>query len=310
MNVAHHSSNDLQVQIKPYLNEALSANTRKAYRNDMKHFMAWGGCIPSNPEHIAHYLASHAQSLSIATLQRRIVSIGKAHRIKGYPDPTKTDEIKMLMRGIRRKHGKPQRRVEPIMKDDLILMLSHISTSTPKGMRDRALLMLGFCGAFRRSEIVALHVHSIDINRHGLVVHLNRSKTDQTGEGREIAIPYGKGKHCPVKYVHNWMIALKTIGRNDDAALFPSITKGGTISHKALSCRSVANIIKAYTEKSGLDSTNYSGHSLRAGLATSAAQQGFSSWSIRKQTGHASDAMLERYIRHGSLFTDNAAALF
>lgn len=291
--------------IRHYVENALSENTRRAYKNDLAHFHVWGGCIPCTPETVTHYLTDHAANLSIATLQRRLVSLSKAHTMQGHPDPVKTDLVRLTMRGIRRVHGKPQAQVSPIMRDDLVAMLNNVP-DTVKGHRDRALLLLGFCGAFRRSELVALKCTDLEFTTQGLIVTLSRSKTDQTGQGRKIGIPRGRGKICPVQSLQDWLMHLSA----NDGSLFRSMTKGGLISTDALSDRAVADIVKHYAAKAGLNPDKYSGHSLRSGLCSSAAQHGMSSWVIRKQSGHKSDAMLFRYIRLGDLFTDNAAALF
>lgn len=288
-----------------YVENALSENTRKAYRADMEHYRAWGGTILASPETIAAYLSDYAAILTVATLQRRLVSIAKAHTMRNHPDPVKTDLVKLTMRGIRRVHGRPQEQVSPLLKDDLLLMLHHVP-DTVKGKRDRALLMLGFCGALRRSELVAVGIEDIEFTGQGIILTLPRSKTDQLGQGRKIGIPRGRGRICPVQAVNDWIMHSGAA----KGAVFRAITKGGILSDAALSDRAVADIIKHYAEKAGLDATRYSGHSLRAGLATSAAQHGVSSWKIRAQTGHKSDSMLARYIREGDLFTDNAAALF
>lgn len=291
--------------VRHYLNHALAGNTQKAYKADLKHYHSWGGTIPASPEMIARYLSAHPEILSIATLQRRLVAIGKIHVMQDYPDPTKNDLVKMTMRGIRRVHGKPQAQVSPILKEDLIVMLSHCP-DTLKGHRDRALLMLGFCGALRRSELVAVKAEDIEFTAQGIILTLPRSKTDQTGQGRKIGIPKGRGRICPVMAVNDWLAHLSVA----HGPVFRSITKGGVLSEGSLSDRAVADIIKSYAEKAGLNPQRYSGHSLRSGLCTSAAQHGVSSWKIRAQTGHKSDSMLSRYIRDGDLFTDNAASLF
>jgi integrase len=292
-------------EVRHYLTQALSDNTRRAYRTDMDHYRAWGGMIPADPESIAHYLSVHAECLACATLQRRLVAIGKAHTVQGFSDPTKTEIVKLTLRGIRRVHGKPQTQVSPILKDDLIVMLSH-TPDTTKGKRDRALLMLGFCGALRRSELVAVQMEDLEFSSQGIVLTLPRSKTDQTGQGRKIGIPRGRGRLCPVQSVNDWL----THSGAERGPVFRGVSKGGVISADSLSDRAVADIVKNYAEKAGLDPARYSGHSLRAGLATSAAQNGVSSWKIRQQTGHRSEMMLSRYIREGDLFTGNAAALF
>jgi integrase len=295
----------VSTNVRHYLENALSDNTCKAYKNDMQHYTAWGGGVPASPEIIAMYLTAHAKSLSVATLQRRLVSITKANTLNGYPDPVKNDLVRLTMRGIRRLHGKPQVQVAPVLKEDLVVMLSH-APDTIKGYRDQALLLLGFCSALRRSELVAVRIEDLEFNSQGLIVTLPRSKTDQMGEGRKIGIPKGRGRVCPVASVAFWLQASGI----KNGHVFRSITKGRIVSEGALSNKAVADIVKYYAAKAGLNPERYSGHSLRSGLATSAAQHGISSWAIRRQTGHKSDSMLNRYIREGSLFTDNAAALF
>ncbi len=302
-----HTSNTAPADMQHYIAQAWSKNTRRAYQADMQHFYTWGGAIPCTKEQVARYLTDHAQLLSISTLQRRLVSIGMAHRLQGYADPTKHDVVKLTMRGIRREHGKPQEQVAPLLKEDLTVMLSHIP-DTIKGKRDRALLLLGFCGALRRSELVAIRAEDLEFTSQGIILTIPRSKTDQDGRGRKVAIPKGCGKICPVEEINIWLLYSGAITRC--SYVFPSIRKNGDLANTALSTRAVADIIKYYAKKAGLDPERYSGHSLRAGLATSAAQHGISSWKIREQTGHQSDAMLARYIRDGDLFNNNAAALF
>ncbi len=295
----------IEVDVRHYVENALSDNTRKAYRADLNHYRIWGGTVPASAEQIAAYLTAHAGVLSIATLQRRLVSITKAHTMQGYSDPVQSDLVALTMRGIRRVHGKPQAQVSPILKEDLTVMLSHIP-DTVKGKRDRALLLLGFCGALRRSELAAVKVEDLEFTAQGIVLTLPRSKTDQTGQGRKIGIPRGRGRICPVMAVNEWIVQSDA----EAGALFRGVSKGGVIADEKLSDRAIADIIKHYARKAGLNPEKYSGHSLRSGLATSAAQHGISSWKIRQQTGHKSDVMLARYIRDGDLFSDNAATLF
>lgn len=291
--------------IRYYVEESLSENTRTAYRKDLEHYRSWGGIIPSVPDMVAQYLSAHAESHSIATLCRWLVSIRKAHTMQGFADPTKADLVKLTIKGIKRVHGKPQQQASPILKEDLVVMLSHCP-DTIKGKRDAALLLLGFCAALRRSEIVAVRTSDLEFNSQGLILTVPRSKTDQSGEGRKIAVPRGKGRICPVTTLNEWL--LHAIAHGD--FLFCSIGKGGFISKRPLSDRAISDIVKYYACKAELNPEKYSGHSLRAGLCTSAAQHGISSWKIRQQTGHRSDSMLARYIRDGNLFEDNAAGLF
>lgn len=295
----------VSAEIRSYIEHSLSENTRRAYRSDIDHFLSWGGTIPADALSVAGYLTAFAQILSIMTLTRRLVSIGKAHTVQGIADPTKTELVKLTMKGIRRLHGKPQTQATPILKDDLVVMLSHIP-DTIKGKRDKALLLVGFCGAFRRSELVNVRVEDIAYTTEGIVLTIPRSKTDQSGQGRKIGIPRSRGRFCPLVALNCWLEAAKIEG----GLVFRSVTKGGIVSDAGLSDRSVSEIVKLYATKAGLNPDKYSAHSLRSGLCTSAAQHGISSWKIRAQSGHASEAMLARYVRDGDLFRDNAAALF
>ncbi len=288
-------------QVVEYLRASLSKNSQRGYRADIEHFVSWGGSIPAAPETIARYLAEYGGKLSSATLSRRLVSISKAHTAQGMPSPTKAELVKATLKGIRRVHGTAQQQANPILKADITAMVQNLPGII--GARDRALLLVGFAGAFRRSELVAINCTDIEFVEQGLVLNIRHSKTDQEGAGRKIAIPYARGKHCPILSLKSWLeIAAITTG-----PIFRSVTKHGLISETALSAEAVAVIVKKRAVAVGLDPANYSGHSLRAGLVTSAAQAGVSSWKIRQQTGHKSDAMLSRYIRDANIFVDNAA---
>jgi integrase len=173
------------------------------------------------------------------------------------------------------------------------------------GLRDKALLLVGFAGAFRRSELVAINCTDIEWVDQGMVVHIRRSKTDQAGEGRKVGLPFARGRHCPVLALKQWLEAANITS----GFLFRSVTKHGHIGEAALSREAVAVIVKKRAQAIGLDSAKYSGHSLRAGLVTSAAQAGVSNWKIKSQTGHKSDAMLTRYIRDSQIFVDNAGGI-
>jgi integrase len=207
------------------------------------------------------------------------------------------------MRGIRRKIGTAQREAKPILKEDLFQMLSQMDDS-PRGRRDKALLLLGFAGAFRRSELVGLDVADVEHVRQGIVVTLRRSKTDQTGSGHKIGIPFGRTRWCPVKHLADWLDHAEI----ECGPIFRSINRHGHVADQRLSGEAVSIIVKERAEAAGFDPEPYSGHSLRAGLATSAVIAGVSTLSIRRTTGHASDTMLARYVRICDIFTDNAAA--
>lgn len=284
-----------------YLKASLSDNSLRAYRADIEHFVAWGGCVPASPDTVARYLADHGGKLSTATLSRRMVSISKAHAAQGLSTPTKSELVKATLKGIRRVHGTAQRQISPILKTDIAAMADKLPCTI--GARDRALLLVGFAGAFRRSELVALQCSDIEFVEQGMVLHIRHSKTDQEGAGRKVAIPYARGKHCPVLSLKAWLELAQIM----EGSIFRSVNRHGRASKAALSSEAVAVIVKKLVLSVGLDPKKYAGHSLRAGLVTSAAQAGVSSWKIRQQTGHKSDAMLNRYIRDANLFVDNAA---
>ena len=285
------------------ISNSLSPATRRAYRSDMAHYQASGGIIPSTPETVAEYLAGLAETHTVATISRRLASLAKAHRAIGAEDPTKAEIVKSTMRGIRRRIGTAQREAKPVLREDLFAMLERMDDSM-KGRRDKALLLLGFAGAFRRSELVSLDVADIEHVRQGIVVTLKRSKTDQTGAGRKIGIPFGRTRWCPVKHLTDWLDHAGIEG----GPIFRSINRHGHVADQRLSGEAVSIIVKDSAEAAGFDRTGYSGHSLRAGLATCAVIAGVSTISIRRTTGHASEAMLARYVRIGDMFTDNAAA--
>ena len=281
---------------------SISDNTRRAYEADLAHFMAWGGAIPASPGTVASYLAAHAETLSVATLVRRIATLSKAHEAKSVPNPCRSEIVRATLKGIKRLHGTAQREAKPILREDLFLVLDAMGDG-PKDARDRALLLLGFAGGFRRSELVGLDCGDIEQVRQGLIVTLRRSKTDQEAAGRKIGIPYGRTRYCPVAALDAWL----TLSGIESGPIFRPVDRHCRIHPERLSGEAVSLVIQGRLAASGIDPTGYSGHSLRAGFATSAAQAGVSSVKIRAQTGHATDAMLSRYIRDGELFTGNAA---
>ncbi len=287
--------------VSEYVSAATAHNTRRAYRSDLAHFMAWGGSIPSSPEQIAAYLAAHAGMHRAATLKRRVVAIGLAHTAQGLGNPCASELVRVTMRGIWRVHGMAQAQVTPAVREDILAMVQGLTGL--KGCRDRALLLVGFAGAFRRSELVGLNVTDLEFVDRGVIVHLRRSKTDQEGIGRKVGIPHARGKVCAVQAVKDWLVSSGIT----DGALFRPITRHGHLAQARLSGHAVAQVVKACAAAAGLDRDRYSGHSLRAGLITSAAMLGVSIWKIKAQSGHRTDAMVGRYVRDADLFTDNAA---
>ena len=284
--------------VKTYTKAAQSESTRRSYAQDIRHFKAHGGKIPATPQMVAEYLAKQADVLAVATLAHRLIAIHKAHADKGFESPVRNTLVKRTMQGIRRTKGVAQRQVRALVKDDLLELLVLVSKQKPlKAARDKALLLLGFAGAFRRSELVALNVDDLTPHAHGLEIILRRSKTDQEGEGRTVFVPLAKSEErCPVRSLQVWL-DLAGIG---SGALFRRINRHGQIvGDRGLTPQSVSLLVKAAAAKAkGVDAAaNFAGHSLRAGFVTEAASVGMQTKAIMGQTGHRSIDMVYRYIR-------------
>ncbi len=310
------------------------ANTNKAYACDWQDFSFWCeskglSALPALPQTIGIYLMSRVREewinykgefqkpLKVASLRRRLTAICQAHLLANYPIDLKHPDIREVWKGIRNKMGTAQSCKDPILLDDLQKMVKAINlnekTNNPLlGIRDRAILLLGFAGAFRRSEIVALTTEDIQFVREGLIVNLRKTKTDQEGEGRLVAIPYGSNiLTCPVRTIQEWLEASKI----EKGPLFRYVNRHGQLAEKALSSHAIAKIIKRNEHiKNNINTAkanrnkqpDYSGHSLRAGFATQAAMAGVPEYIITKQTGHKSN-VIKRYIRIGNMWTENAA---
>jgi integrase len=305
---------------RDYLAAARAASTRRAYRHDWAAFAAWCAghglpALPAAPETVALYLADLADQVkeaadgravpryAINTLQRRLAGIAAAHKEAGQEPPTRAALVRRTWAGIRR-----TRRVAPAAKapiaTDLLRAMVAALPATVQGRRDRALLLVGFAGAFRRSELVALDRADLGFDGEGLTITLRASKTDQEGAGRAIGIPFGERPDtCPVRALRAWLAAAGI----DGGAVFRPVTRHDTVRPRRLTDHSVALIVKRAATAVGLDPAAYAGHSLRAGLATAAARAGVAERDIMRQTGHRSVEMVRRYIREGSLFRDNPA---
>ncbi len=294
---------------REYVGQARAANTLRGYRADWAHFEAWCrdhglSSLPASPESVALYLATLAETHKASTLQRHLSSISQAHKAAGLETPTAHVAVRAVWAGIRRARGVAQEGKAPAVTDDVRAMVASLPYSL-LGSRDRVLLLLGFAGAFRRSELVSLDIGDVQETREGLVATLRRSKTDQEGEGRKVGIPYGSNPAtCPVRSLRGWIEASGI----EEGPLFRGVDRHGRLLPNRLSDKAVSLVVKRRAQAAGLDPSKYSGHSLRAGLATSAAAAGVSERAIMAQTGHRSLHVVRRYIRDGSLFTENAAA--
>jgi len=284
-----------------------AASTRKAYGTDFRIFREWCeargvSALPAAPESVAAYLAAQAGVSKASTLGRRIAAIRYAHKLAGLPLPTDAEGVKATMRGIRRTYGSARVRKAPAVAGK---MLGMVATAPDKlaGLRDRALLLIGFGGALRRSELVALDVPDVAETETGLLVRIRHSKTDQEGEGATIAIARGDVA-CPVKALRAWLDASAI----EAGPIFRPIDKAGTVRSSRLTDRSVANIVKAYAKRAGFDASAFSGHSLRAGFLTSAAGKGASIFKMMDVSRHKSVDTLRGYVRDAELFKDHAGA--
>ena len=281
-----------------YVQAAQSASTTRSYFFDISHYKANGGKIPATPEMVADYISRFAGLLAIATLQHRLIAIHRAHTDKGLASPVSDKLVKRTMQGIRRTVGVSQRRVQALVKDDLLEILVLVAKQKPlKAARDKAILLIGFAGAFRRSELVALTVEDITPHAHGIELLIRRSKTDQEGEGRTVFVPLAKSQdRCPVEALKAWL-ELAGIGAGP---LFRQVSRHDLlVGEKALTPQSVALVVKAAMKRAkGVDAASaVSGHSLRAGFVTEAAMVGMQPSVIMGQTGHRSLEMVFRYVR-------------
>jgi integrase len=299
---AINCTNNLPGDVASYVRESLAPNTRRAYLSDLGEFERWGGSIPASAETVAAYLAARADTLAVASLVRHAASISKVHEARGLPNPTRAELVHSTLRGIKRRRGCAQREAMPLLRDDLLLVLDVMGDGL-RDIRDKAVLLVGFAAALRRSELVGLDVEDIEHVRQGIVLHLRRSKTDQDGRGRKIGIPFGRTRSCPVAALDAWLAASEIT----EGAIFRPVDRHGRIQPSRLSGEAVSLVVRERVAAAWFDPAPYSGHSLRSGLATSAAQAGVPTWRIKAQTRHASDAMLSRYIRDGEMFSENAA---
>jgi integrase len=298
----------LSEQVRGYIRASKAENTLRGYKHDWGEFCAWCQTrgvapLPADPQCVAAYIAECAGRLKPGSIQRRLNAISEAHKAVGLESPTRAATVRNVMKGIRRTKGTAPRQKAAALTEDVRAMVRAVDAGII-GTRDRALILLGFAGAFRRSELVALNAEDCAFGKDGLVVNLRRSKVDQEAEGRRIGIPFGANPEtCPVRNLQSWMEAAGIAS----GPLFRSINRHGKLRARRLSGIDVARIVKKLAKRAGLDGAKYGAHSLRAGHATSAAIAGASERSIMAQTGHRSVQMVRRYIREGSLFRENSA---
>ena len=302
----------LQDETLKNLKSSKAINTVRAYKSDFEDFSLF--ClknsfknIPTDPEVVSLYLTYlSSKDVKISTIKRRLVSISVIHKMKGHYLDTKHPIIIQNFLGIKRRQGVNQIGKKPLLINNLKKIIDIINQQNEpdlKKLRNKALILIGFAGGFRRNELISLNLEDLEFVFEGLKIHIKRSKTDQFGEGFVKGIPYSQNYlYCPVKNLNNWL----NISKIKKGPVFVRFSKGSKITNLRLTDQSVALIIKEYLTKSGIDSKNYSGHSLRSGFATSAAEAGAEERSIMAMTGHKSTEMVRRYIKEANIFKNNA----
>ena len=302
----------LQEETLLNLQNSKAINTIRAYKSDFNDFSLFCSkngfkSLPSNPNIVSLYLTHlSTKNAKMSTLKRRLVSIGVIHKLKGHYLDTKHPSIIENIMGIKRRKGSNQKSKKPILISSLKEIINVIDNQNKqeiKKCRDRTIILIGFSGGFRRNEIVSLNYDDLDFVPEGLKINIRRSKTDQFGEGSVKALPYfDSSQYCPVISLQKWI----EISRINSGPLFRRFTKGSNLSENRLTDQTVALLIKEYLMLAGIDSKNYSGHSLRSGFATSAAESGADERSIMAMTGHKTTQMVRRYIKEANIFKNNA----
>ena len=312
----------LRLRVEENIRRSKAESTLRAYRGDAGHFALWChahglASLPAEHDTVALYLTACARAgAAVATLRRRVVSISQAHKAAGHPSPTATEVVRRTLSGIARGTESRPRQVAPLRIGALRAMLEATPEEDLLAIRDHALLLMGFAGGFRRSELASLEVEDLRFVEEGVDVLIRRSKTDQEGSGRAIGIPRGRhAETCPVLALQRWLRLAELTSGPLWLAIVPNGRPGtrrrspaGRVGTRPLSPQAIAAVVQRAAARAGLDAREFAGHSLRAGFATEAAAQGASERAIMAQTGHRSVVMVRRYIREGDRYRENAAA--
>jgi len=300
---------ELQKEAQHHLENSKSENTKRAYSSDWMQFVTWCkqnvlASLPADPETLVYFITYLGKTNKASTIKRKMAAISQRHETAGYKSPTKNSLVRGVWDGLQRSIGIQEEGKNALWLDELRQLLAGISGERLIDIRDRALLVIGWAGALRRSESVGLDIEHIEFTRDGLIVNLYRSKTDQKGEGQQIALPFGSNpKTCPVRLLEHW---LSTSGITS-GPIFRRIDRHSNIMGR-LTDQSVRLIVRKHCEKVGLDPSRYGAHSLRSGFCSTAAKSGKAEHQIMKQTRHKRSDSLQRYIKKATLFDDNAAS--
>lgn len=289
-----------------YIQHATSDNTRKAYRVDIRHFIAWGGLLPTTPDVVIRYLETHAETLNSRTLTRRLTALKNWHTYQGFPDPTSHPLVRKTLTGIKNVHGKPKDKAPAMTLETLITICEHLQgLGGLIDLRNIALLQIGFFGAFRRSELVAIQFEDLAFMPEGVEIMIPRSKTDQSGEGQVCAIPYGNDQICPMSSLKSWIEAIGI----SQGPIFRQISKNSEVSDSGITPGHVNIILKSIAQDCNLpNAESYSAHSLRRGFATQASKNGAPFGSIMQQGRWKHEGTVLGYIEEGKRFEGNAVS--
>ncbi|QIO57321.1 site-specific integrase [Rhizobium leguminosarum] len=301
------AASDLSADALDFGRAALSENTMRAYRSDWEDFQCWTAArgkssLPSSPATVANYASSLASAgKKVPTIARKLAAIRFFHRGAGEDNPTDNAGVSAILKGIRRTVGTAPRQKAPATVDVIHALMARIAPETLQGKRDRALLLIGFAGAFRRSELVAITVEDLTFSEEGVDVFLPKSKTDQEAKGQSVAVLNGKALK-PADRLRGWLEAAGIVS----GPIFRRINRGDHLTDEPLTAQSVALIVKKYADAAGLDVERLSGHSLRAGFVTSAAENRASISRIMEVTRHRDPRTVETYVRRADRFKDHA----
>ena len=293
------------------LKSSKANNTLRAYKSDFKDFGAFCArhgfdSLPSEPKTVSLYLTYLSKNSKISTLRRRLVSIAMVHKLKGHYLDTKHPIIIENLMGIKRVKGSVQKGKKPILINHLksiINIINQQEIDEIKKIRDKTIILLGFGGGFRRTELISIDHEDLEFVTEGVKITIKRSKTDQFGEGMIKGLPYfNNEEYCPVNNLKKWL----DLSNIKSGPIFRRFSRGSALTNKRLTDQSVVLIIKNYLNLAGIENKNYSGHSLRSGFATVAAESGADERSIMAMTGHKTTQMVRRYIREANIFKNNA----
>jgi integrase len=300
------SDNEIKKKHQHYLEQSTSDNTRRAYRSAIRQFEAWSGLLPADESSVIKYLIEKADTINPRTLSLHLTALSNWHRYQNLPDPTNSPTVRKTLEGIMRDKGAPRKKARALTLVEIESLAKQMYKNNDlKSIRDNAIIQIGYFGAFRRSEMVQLKIEDIKFQSEGLLILIPKSKTDQTGEGILKALPRGKNNNiCPVNALKQWLDLISI--END--VIFRKINRWGKLGSQPLTPTSINLILKSRSQECGLDNINeISSHSLRRGLATSAAKMGATFESIKRQGGWKNDSTVREYIEEGCLFEENAS---